>query len=304
MGGGGLGGSVWGGGGPGGAMRGGRGGGGAYQNRGDVPPLRGLHSCAGLGQPPNAPVESPVFVIPHKNLTVLTHLAVWGQSGNELAMQTGLRGGPTRRCGKGHSPVPFPQCARDVASDLASEACTSDMCDSSDSQSTPYDIPNDPEPGLQTTRIPQPGEPEHCIDEVTPVKRHQKRNLGASRVKRAVLIAHPYLPMAQCSEGITGAAQVQRPTATPPQHFGSLKDGGVLGGQGGGGQLGWVPGAPTYIPQHPLVAVIILCAHMWGFSEEPPGGSRSQQPGFGGWMGEVRGRVSCLAYIFGFSMKF
>ena len=101
-------------------------------------------------------------------------------------------------------------------------------------------------------------------------------------MKRAALIAHPYLPMAQCSEGITGGGGG---SGAAPQHFGSLKDGGdYLGVGGGGAEVGsQVP--PTYIPQHPLVAVILLCARMWGFRKNPLGvpGPSSQGSG-AGWL--------------------
>ena len=56
-----------------------------------------------------------------------------------------------------------------------------------------------------------------------------------------------------------------------------------------------------------LVALIILSTHMWGVLKKeiyPRGPFLAA--GFGGWMGKVRGQEknSCLAYIFGFPMKF
>ena len=59
--------------------------------------------------------------------------------------------------------------------------------------------------------------------------------------------------------------------------------------RGGGSQAG-VAGTPTYIPQNdPLVALITLNKDTWGFEKKfAPWGVQSQQPGLGGWMGEVR----------------
>ena len=58
-----------------------------------------------------------------------------------------------------------------------------------------------------------------------------------------------------------------------------------------------VPSTPTYVPQNdPLIALIILNTHVWGFFEKkctPWGSSPSSQTlgggGGGGWGGKVRG---------------
>ena len=87
------------------------------------------------------------------------------------------------------------------------------------------------------------------------------------------------------------------PTPTPPSlTFWALGGGGgFLGGLGG--PPGRVLGTPTFIPQKdPLVALVILNTHMWGFKKhfyfggggDP--GSQGGGGGGGGWMGEVRGQ--------------
>ena len=70
----------------------------------------------------------------------------------------------------------------------------------------------------------------------------------------------------------------------------------ALGGGGGGSQDG-VPGTPTYIPQKdPLVPLIILNTHLWGFSKKnsPMRGPGPSSHGGGGGGGGVEVRKILL----------
>ena len=64
-----------------------------------------------------------------------------------------------------------------------------------------------------------------------------------------------------------GAAWLRPDTKTPPNLLGPVGGGGWVGFLGSsGGRRAGVPGTPTYIPQNdPLIALVILNTHMWGF---------------------------------------
>ena len=79
--------------------------------------------------------------------------------------------------------------------------------------------------------------------------------------------------------------------------FGPLGRGGGGAWGGPGGHWAAVPGTPTHVPQNdPLVALIILNTHFLKKKKKPfsPWGVQSQQPGVGGWLGEVSGQMFCI----------